>query len=596
MKQTVSSCVTRLVLWTGGALLAGLAIGPAMGQTLPPPPVPAENPMTEEKRVLGKILFWDEQMSATNSMACGTCHIPSASGSDQRELRGPGADLAFETPDDVFASPGVPRMDAAKNYEVEPNFGVGVQATPRTAPTMINAAYAANLFWDGRAIGEFTDPQTGQVEIVSGGALESQAVGPPLSTREMAHPERDWDMITAKLTDAKPLALATNIPADMQAAIDADPTYPELFEAAFGDGTVTSKRIAFAIATYERTLISDQAPWDLWVSGDDGAMTANQIQGWDAFQASTCSQCHEAPLFTDNEFHNVGTRAVSEDAGREGITGLFGDRGKFKTSTLRNMGLKVSFLHTGELTTMDEIFQFYQAPLHFDNLSNLMPVIVPPPDRGPMTDFLMNALTDPRVANEEFPFDRPTLRSELAANPAVIGMGTPDGTGAVPELAVHTPPLAGTSEFRIGVTNVPDGATVTLLISDTAPVGGVLTPTETVGPLTAAFGDGVAPVATAHWTVPSDESLDGSDIYFQWLVEGTSARSRTARATIFCGTGGCDVACPGDINDDGTVDGGDFFAWVNAFSNQTPACDVNNDEACDGGDFFAWVNAFSNGC
>ncbi|HEY5565864.1 MAG TPA: cytochrome c peroxidase, partial [Gammaproteobacteria bacterium] len=76
---------------------------------LPPVPVPAENPITEPKRVLGKMLFWDEQLSSDNTVACGTCHRPAAGGADPRAGVNPGADAG--TIDDVRGSPGMRSLD-----------------------------------------------------------------------------------------------------------------------------------------------------------------------------------------------------------------------------------------------------------------------------------------------------------------------------------------------------------------------------------------------------------------------------------------------------------------------------------------------------
>ncbi|MGP1273413.1 MAG: cytochrome c peroxidase [Phycisphaerales bacterium] len=560
-------------------------------------PVPPENPITEEKRVLGKILFWDEQLSSNNTMACGTCHIPSAGGADPRVSRNPGIDLTFNTPDDVFGSRGVPRTTAAGEYEVDASFGTGVQVTGRAANPNINAAYFAELFWDGRATSEFRDPVTDAVIIPAGGALESQAVGPPLSSVEMAHPDRDWAAISTKLESARPLALATNIPADMQAAIDADPDYPALFAAAFGDPEINPVRIAFALATYQRTLVSDQSPWDLYMLGDTGAMTPLQEQGWLAFQQSNCAVCHIPPLFTDGSFRNVGMRPNNQDTGRFGVTGDPNDMGRFKTPTLRNLGLRSTFMHTGHVQSMQLVLNLYRAPLNFANLDPLLPVTVPPPQEPAVIEFLLHGLTDPRVANEEFPFDRPTLRSELPRNPEIIGVGTPDpGTGITPRMVSHAPPLGGSGDFSLGVVDVPEGATVRLLVSDLPPVNGVLSPTEEVGPLTATAGAGAAPVATAFWPVPDDSLLDGTDIYFQWVVDASGARSHTARATIVCGTGGCTVVCPADVNGNGVLDPGDFTAWVSAYNNGDPAADQNNNGALDPGDFTAWVSNYNNGC
>ena len=69
---------------------------------LPPPPVPPENPITEPKRVLGKILFWEEQLSSDNTVSCGTCPQPFRAATDPRPAVHPGLDLSFGTPDDGF--------------------------------------------------------------------------------------------------------------------------------------------------------------------------------------------------------------------------------------------------------------------------------------------------------------------------------------------------------------------------------------------------------------------------------------------------------------------------------------------------------------
>src|SRR5687768_18620450 len=86
-------------------LVLALVASRPLAAGLPPVPVPAENPITEPKRVLGKILFWDEQLSSDASVACGSCHRPSAGGGDPRTGRHPGIDKG--TIDDVMGSPGI---------------------------------------------------------------------------------------------------------------------------------------------------------------------------------------------------------------------------------------------------------------------------------------------------------------------------------------------------------------------------------------------------------------------------------------------------------------------------------------------------------
>src|SRR5690606_1733609 len=101
-------------------LLAALAASRAAASGLPPVPVPPENPITEPKRVLGKILFWDEQLSSDDSVACGTCHLPAHGGADPRVGRHPGIDPG--TIDDVPGSPGIVSLDPSGEPVERPVF------------------------------------------------------------------------------------------------------------------------------------------------------------------------------------------------------------------------------------------------------------------------------------------------------------------------------------------------------------------------------------------------------------------------------------------------------------------------------------------
>ncbi|HEY3519323.1 MAG TPA: cytochrome-c peroxidase, partial [Gammaproteobacteria bacterium] len=244
-----------------GLLLAlALAASRPLAADLPPVPVPVENPITEPKRVLGKILFWDEQLSSDGTVACGTCHRPSAGGGDPRVGRHPGVDKG--TIDDVRGSPGIVSLDREGRPRPSALFGLGAQITPRLAPSNFGGIWADELFWDGRARSKLEDPLTGTVAIERGGALENQALAALLNEAEMAKAGRSWADVAADLTRARPLAFATSLPPDTAAAIANHPTYAALFEAAFGDGTITPVRIAFALATYQRTLVADQTPYD----------------------------------------------------------------------------------------------------------------------------------------------------------------------------------------------------------------------------------------------------------------------------------------------------------------------------------------------
>ena len=386
----------------------------AQVQPLPPPPVPPENPTTPEKVVLGKILFWEEQLSSDDTVACGTCHLPEIGGADDRGGVHPGADEVFGTFDDILGSPGVLRRDAAGTPVPDPLFGFDIQVTGRASPSFFGGLWGDEAFWDGRAGSSFFDPLTGDLVIPSGGALENQALEPILSDIEMAKEGRTWAEVTAKLSTVTPLALASDLPADVEAALATSPSYADLFESAFGTPDITPVRIAFAIASYERTLIADQTPWDLYVGGDPSAMTPSQVAGWNAFRNLPCADCHVPPIFTDNSYANIGLRDPNDDVGREAVTGLPGDRGRFKIPSLRNVGQRSDLMHTGAFSVTALVLDSYHPfEFHFEeNLDPRVPVTVNSASVAGLLDFLNNALTDPRVADGTFPFDRPTLVSE----------------------------------------------------------------------------------------------------------------------------------------------------------------------------------------
>ncbi|MBX9736489.1 MAG: cytochrome-c peroxidase, partial [Phycisphaerales bacterium] len=259
---------------------------------LPAMPFPPANPFSEEKRVLGKILFWDEQLSTSMAVSCGTCHSFNRAGSDPRVARNPGNDNILNNGDDILASPGIILSDAQNDFQRDPVFGIAPQITDRSSISPINAGYAPQLFWDGRASGQFIDPQTGVVAINAGGALESQAVAPLLNNVEMAHAGFDWATLNARMVNLRPLDLATNIPADVATVLGSKPSYPELFRRAFGTSEISARRVAFAIATYQRTLISDQSPWARFVAGQSNALTPNQQNGLTLYQnQGKCNLC-----------------------------------------------------------------------------------------------------------------------------------------------------------------------------------------------------------------------------------------------------------------------------------------------------------------
>lgn len=384
---------------------------------------PPENPYTPEKALLGKILFWEEQLSSHDTHACGTCHRPGAGGSDprvaSRAALGAGPNGIFGDADDAQGSHGVVRCDTTGAPKADPVYGLDVQVTARKTPSALDAWIFDELFWDGRASTTFVDPVTGAVAIQAGGALESQAAGPPVSSVEMSCEGYGWTAIESKLAAAVPLKLADEIPAAMSEALAEHSSYPALFEWVYGTPQVTAQRILFAIATYERQLRSDQTPWDRFNAGESEALTPDQQAGLALFNIKgRCSTCHVPPLFTDNEFHNIGAQAAELDPGRSSVTNDAADLGKMKTPSLRNVGLRAAggLLHwgAGSGATLGSVMDVYrQGGIHLEHVDpDIHSMNMPDFEFEQLMDFVQNGLDDPRARDELPPFDRPILGSE----------------------------------------------------------------------------------------------------------------------------------------------------------------------------------------
>lgn len=384
--------------------------------TVPPVPYPEENPPNEAKILLGKILFWDEQLSTDNSIACGSCHLPSFAGSDNRLGHAPGFDKKRNTKDDIIGSRGVINRDALGRIQAHPIYDFSPQITGRTSQPFFSSLWAKELFWDGRAASEFISPESETVVIREGGALENQALGPLNSAIEMAKNGQLPHEITHKLVHAKPLALASNLPKDIKSHLVKYVSYPALFQAAFESPKITQTHIAFAIASYERSLVADQTPWDNMVQKGDLLPYLENL-GWQFFKQSGCEQCHQPPLFTDNKFYNIGIQGRNADKGRLLITQEQNKLGAMKVPSLRNSALKTTYMHNGHFNTLDGVLDAY-ADVPFKDIADTLPdgekydFQFTELQRRALLAFITTSLTDPRVKLEQFPFDRPTLRTE----------------------------------------------------------------------------------------------------------------------------------------------------------------------------------------
>lgn len=190
------------------------------------------------------------------------------------------------------------------------------------APTVLNAALNFVLFWDGRAP-----------------TLEDQAGGPLVNEKEMA---TDWNHVLATLR--------------------ADAEYPALFKQAFADG-VSEKNVRASIATFERTLLTPGARFDLWLQGDKSALNEEEVQGYALFKSVGCIACHQGQNVGGNMFQKFGVlgdyftdrgNITQDDYGRFNVTGLESDRFVFRVPSLRNVELTAPYFHDGSAATLDQ--------------------------------------------------------------------------------------------------------------------------------------------------------------------------------------------------------------------------------------------------
>ena len=516
------------------AVLASAAPALAQGGGLQPPPAPPGNPVTAEKAMLGKALFWDEQLSSTRSVSCGSCHAMTAGGSDPRSIIGdprsthPGADGIFGTGDDVTGSPGVIRSGADGLYIADANYALRPQVTGRRGMPVINAAYAPALFWDGRADDQLIDPLTQQSVLQRMAALEHQVLGPPLSDVEMARENRDWADVAAQIAVSQPLALTENVPVALEAWI-AGRDYPALFQDAFGDNAVTPTRIAMAIATYERTLFSNQAPIDDFLNGNQNALTAQEQRGFNLFNSPrlACNTCHGGPVFTDNRFHYTGTRPQNEDLGFGAVTGNPGNDGQMKSPSLRNVELRAPYFRHGGAPSLEAVVDFYNRGGDF-NGPNKAPQIRPlnlnAGERADLLAFLRRPLTDPRVAAGTAPFDAPTPFAQSSNRAQAYGAPTAGLLGN-PVFVAEEPALLGNPSMTLAVDEGLPGARALLIVDQVADVpGSVVRGAQCHLALTSAQMRmartlDAAGTASISIEVPANAGLQGLTIYAQWFVE-----------------------------------------------------------------------------
>lgn len=282
-------------------------------------PVPDDNPLSPGKVALGRALFFDTRISADGSVACATCHDPAHAFTDGR----------------------------AKSVGVFGRMGT------RSAPALINRAYGAAFFWDGRAP-----------------SLEAQVLEPLDNPDELG---AGRDAVVARLGSL--------------------PEYGRAFDAAFG-GSITAANLGRALASYVRSILSGDSRVDRFTAGETGALTGEEREGLRVFRGKgNCVSCHFGPTFTDERFHNTGVAWRSgsvTDEGRFAASGRPEDRGAFKTPTLREVSRTGPYMHDGSIATLGEVIGFYDrggiANPHRD--AELRPLHLVPAEKQALEAFL----------------------------------------------------------------------------------------------------------------------------------------------------------------------------------------------------------------
>lgn len=260
---------------------------------------PANNPYSAAKSELGQRLFFDPRLSGGGTMSCASCHIPSRSWSDGRPL-------------------GIGETGAAMKVRT---------------PTLLDVAQIPILGWDGK----FRD-------------LENVAFTPITS------------------------ASAMNLPEDtLMQRLRAEPTYVRAFADAFPDHTaaasapgappesaISRRTVELALATFQRSIVSGEAPFDRWVAGNEDAISPSAKAGFAVFNGKgQCAACHSSWTFTDGSFHDIGA-GTGGDIGR---AAFFPDseqlRYAFKTPTLRDVAERGPYMHDGSLQSLQEVIDLY---------------------------------------------------------------------------------------------------------------------------------------------------------------------------------------------------------------------------------------------
>ncbi|NUO83614.1 right-handed parallel beta-helix repeat-containing protein [candidate division KSB1 bacterium] len=348
----------------------------------PEMPKRADNPVTPEKIALGRWLYFEPLLSGDNDMSCAHCHHPDLGFSDNRGR--------------AMGKGGTGIGPERKNGAV----------LRRGSPTIWNAAYNHRQFWDGRSRD-----------------LEDQARNPIQDQNEMA---QDTTALVQEL--------------------QAIPEYVRLFATAFGasnGATITFQKVTYAIAAFERTIVTSNSAFDRYANGEVTTLAPNERRGFNVFRSlkTRCFECHNMPAFANPDFKVIGVPDLPNtppDLGRAEIVSALQSNASyenqiyeraFKVPTLRNVALTAPYMHNGIFNTLEEVLDFYAngggpgRGLHVPNVDDkIRKFELSAQERQDLIAFL-HALTDESAKPE-------------------IPQSVPSGLPVVPRLANQSPELA----------------------------------------------------------------------------------------------------------------------------------------------------------
>ena len=278
---------------------------------------PHDNVNSPEKRELGRMLFFDPILSGNKDVACATCHHPNTGYAEFLDIsiganaKGLGSKRKFNTPNDI-------------------------PFVKRNAQTVINTAFNgintynkydpedAPMFWDDRVK-----------------SLELQALEPIKTFEEMRGHGFDETEI---------LDVVVN-------RLNQIPEYQQMFKTAFGDDRISIENLGKAIAAFERSLVTNNSRFDLYMRGDIDAILISEKEGFELFKKVGCVNCHNGPMFSDYKIHVLGVPQNNKlEIPDAGVKDSFG----FRTASLRNLRYTAPYMHNGSLRTLKRVLEFYE--------------------------------------------------------------------------------------------------------------------------------------------------------------------------------------------------------------------------------------------